>query len=546
MADPEDVRALEALCPWQEPAFRDDLAALSASTAAASRQFASDAVLLSRLAARVPRCDWDETGATPWTSFRQEVAVARKVSSLAAADEIRTALRLTSVLPRTLDLLEAGTMTVQRARAFAAELQPLDDELARQIDADLAERVARLAPWRIRQEVRRAAATLDPDAAAARNAEATARRAVSLRAQPDGQAGVFLAGPAVPLVRWYSTLDAQARRLRSAGDPRPLDALRFDLATSAFPCVSHAPADMSGATPPAAAAPRAGTAAGTAARDDVPDAASGLRPSGVEAATVDCRRRRPVQAMVVVPVETALGLSNEPAWLDGYGWLDAPTSRQLLVDAELRRVCAQTRTGQLVDLAASDVRPPPTPGGVRRALLDMVSTDVTVSDLPWRREPGHDPSELLRTFVTLRDQGCDGPTQTQTPASRCELDHDRPHPHGPTAAWNLAARATRTHQLKHFGWTPLRTATGTVWTSPSGQLVEVPHQHRPPPGADAERWGGREGGEPTLPDPDELDRVDRYQLRARDDDDLPPWLPVGEQDPPVEWTCLGHGAGAPF
>lgn len=57
-----------------------------------------------------------------------------------------------------------------------------------------------------------------------------------------------------------------------------------------------------------------------------------------------------MQARIGVPVETALGLSNEPAWLDGYGWISAPTARQLLVDAELRRVCSRSSTGELVDV----------------------------------------------------------------------------------------------------------------------------------------------------------------------------------------------------
>src|SRR5688500_11568287 len=104
MADRDDVRALEALTPWERPAFRADLALLSSSVADAARAFAADAQVLSRLASQVPRCANDESGATPWTSFRQEVAVARQVSGQAAAAELRTALRLTSVLPQTLHL----------------------------------------------------------------------------------------------------------------------------------------------------------------------------------------------------------------------------------------------------------------------------------------------------------------------------------------------------------------------------------------------------------------------------------------------------------
>ena len=265
-------------------------------------------------------------------------------------------------------------------------------------------------------------------------------------------------------------------------------------------------------------------------------AQAGLRPSFVEAA-VGCRMSRPVRANVFVPVETPLGLSNEPAWLEGYGWISAPTCRLLLVDAELRQVCVKAGTGELADLPAGVRRPPPTPTGLRNSLLAMVLNDVELSDVGWRTEPQHDPTDRLREYVTIRDRGCDGPTGARVPASRAELDHDDPWPHGPTAAWNLAARGARTHQHKHAGWTPLRTATSTLWISPAGQLVETPRHTTPPPGADP-------GREPTLPDPDDLAHLDQLQLTAPSDHDRPV-LPRSEQDR-TDWTWLDGSEPPPF
>ncbi len=100
-----------------------------------------------------------------------------------------------------------------------------------------------LPTWRIEDEVRKAALRLDPDSAAQRTAAKNAGRGVELHPTHDDQAWVGLSGPAVPLTRWYTTLDAKARALKAAGDPRTLDALRFDLATSTYPCDTHSPAD---------------------------------------------------------------------------------------------------------------------------------------------------------------------------------------------------------------------------------------------------------------------------------------------------------------
>ena len=169
----------------------------------------------------------------------------------------------------------------------------------------------------------------------------------------------------------------------------------------------------------------------------------------------------------------------------------------------------------------------------------MVLGPVQISDVALRTEPQHDPSDLLREFVTLRDRWDDGPTGSRVPARRSHLDHDQPWPDGPTAAWNLVARAARTHALKHYGWTPIRTASSTIWTSPAGQTVEVPHHTSPPPGIDRDPDTGPTAV--TLPDPDELAAVDRAQLTAPTDDDLPPWLPTAERMQPTEWTWLGTG-----
>jgi len=126
----------------------------------------------------------------------------------------------------------------------------------------------------------------------------------------------------------------------------------------------------------------------------------------------DCRLSGPVQLLVHVPVTTALGLSNEPGWLEGCGWISAPQIRQLMPVAELRQVCT-TDTGQVVDLADRATRPAPTPAGVRAALIEMATQPFAITDKTWRTEPRHDPSAAMDEFVAVRDRFCDGPTQSR-------------------------------------------------------------------------------------------------------------------------------------
>ena len=126
-----------------------------ADRAAVARLFAADARVITRLAAQVPRCPSDETGSTPWTSFRHELALARKLSDRSAGTLIRHAVRLTTCLPRALALLDQGVLTVPRATAFLTELDAVGDELAGRIDAELADKVALLpSPAHRRQERR--------------------------------------------------------------------------------------------------------------------------------------------------------------------------------------------------------------------------------------------------------------------------------------------------------------------------------------------------------------------------------------------------------
>lgn len=488
---------LEAgLGPFGDPAWRADLGLLTNSVAVAALAFANDATTLVALADRVPRSAGDERGGTPWTSFVREVAVAKRISDRAAHSEIATAQAMVHRHQVTLRLLGQGRVPAHRARILVEECLQHSDQVATAADAHLAERLPVLPPWRIRQEVTRIVLRLDAEAAARQEARATAARTAQRTTLPDAQAEICLTGPAAVVQRWWDTLTVRARALKAAGDARNLGALRFDLAMQTDPGQASGTDPLLPALAPSA--PDGGSRPGTGA-----DSRSGAPVGSNPAFTGDARCSRPVQATITVPAATALGLSDEPGWLEGHGWISAPLSRRLLTVAELRKACVSPRSGQLLDLADRLYRPPLDARALREAVLGMVREPHELRQTVIDPQHRHDPSVALRSFVTARDRFCDGPTGTRVPASRTDKDHDRPWPHGPTAAHNLVSRAPRTHQLKHLGWTAARGAAGTTWTSPAGQRIDVPHHHHPPDPLPEST---------TLPDADELAHRDAAVL----------------------------------
>jgi hypothetical protein len=90
----------------------------------------------------------------------------------------------------------------------------------------------------------------------------------------------------------------------------------------------------------------------------------------------------------------------------------------------------------------------------------------------------YQPTDPLHRFVRLRDRRCRFPG-CRTRARCCDLDHQVPHPHGPTAHDNLACLCEHHHRLSHQapGWRLHRDPDGAlVWTLPGGRTITT----RPP------------------------------------------------------------------
>ena len=138
--------------------------------------------------------------------------------------------------------------------------------------------------------------------------------------------------------------------------------------------------------------------------------------------------------------------------IPGIGWVDAQTVETLLsvVPTNIGRALLDARTGTLTESVSNTYRPP----------------------------------KNLTDFVTTRDGTCRMWGCTR-PARRCDLDHARPWPNGPTTPTNLGGLCRRHHRLKQRRrWTYHLHPDGTAtWTSPTGtkRTTQPDHATLPPP-----------------------------------------------------------------
>lgn len=146
----------------------------------------------------------------------------------------------------------------------------------------------------------------------------------------------------------------------------------------------------------------------------------------------------PAHVTVVVSLSTLLGLDDAPAEIPGRGHLHATAARQaaLAHGSIWRRLVCDPLTGAALDLSTRRYR----------------------------------PTSAMADLVAALDGACRAPGCT-VPAHRCDLDHTRPWPSGPTAVPNLASVHRRHHNHKTRGtWHAEVAADGAiVWRTMSGR-----------------------------------------------------------------------------
>lgn len=186
-------------------------------------------------------------------------------------------------------------------------------------------------------------------------------------------------------------------------------------------------------------------------------------------------RARP-HIRVTVPATTLLGLDDAPAELAGYGPLPAAVAREIAAEGTWQRLLTDPATGALREVGRHTYTPP----------------------------------AAMAEHVLARDRTCRFPGCRQ-PAERCDLDHTRPHPQGPTCACNLGPCCRRHHRLKHrTRWRLEQPQPGHFdWTSPTGHTYRV----RPEPLAPVPRGTPRPAAPEDAPG----------EPPCRHDEDPPPF-----------------------
>lgn len=316
-----------------------------------------------------------------------EIALARGLSSATVALHVSLAQILTNDLPRCFAALDAGEIGLHAARVIVAETDVLTAEQRASIDEAVALEAARLTPGQVRDAVRARVLAVDAEAAAKRAAKERSGTCVGMVKRPDGVGMVYAKLTAEDAVATVDALDAHARGLRAAGDPRSLQQLRVDTFVGR----------LTGTDPARGAEQR-------------PDQASQHAPA-----------RRRVQVNVVVSAATLLGLDDTPGMLTGYGAISPEVVREIVdgPDTWVRRLVVDPIDGEVLSI---DSR--------ARKIDGLLRTFTTARDgvcrRPWCANP-------IRHGDHIRLHATGGRTNHRNADGLCEPCHLSRHRHG----WRL-------------------------------------------------------------------------------------------------------------
>ncbi|UKA65614.1 HNH endonuclease [Arthrobacter sp. FW306-05-C] len=388
-------------------------------------------------------------------SMVEEIAGVLTISSAAAGALVEQSRKICS-LPPVFQALATGAMSWQHARIVADETEGLDPAGAAALvahffdpDAPHPARGAtpgQLVPSRFRAKVRNWRERHHPETLQKRHAKGVTDRRMEYTPDRDGMAWISLYLPGDTACAIWNRTTATARGLQGPNEPRTITQLRPDIAASLLLSAGNTTGNTLTATGTTTAAEPASIDDGTG-NDDVTgtDASSS---AVTEIGKVPTPR---ADVLVMVPVFSLLGLTDEPAVLDGLGPIPASMARKLVADGadSFYRVLVDPRDGAPLEIGRKNYR----------------------------------LTETIKRWIRMRDGKCTFPGCTnRTPDN--ETDHLKAWEHGgTTGASNLAQLCPEHHRLKHHSqWTPdPATNNGSPgWTSPTGRHYKPEHPHPEP------------------------------------------------------------------
>jgi hypothetical protein len=243
-----------------------------------------------------------------------QVALARRESPHKGQQHLGLAKVLTSEMPHTLHALRTGRITEWRATLLVRETACLTLEHRVTVDRALAgdpDALEGYGEGELIGAARKLAYQLDPESVVQRRRRAEADRRVTLRPAPDvmGQLSALL--PVAQGVAVFAALKREADRLRALGDPRSRGQIMADTLVARITAATHS---AGGGSPVV-----------------------------------------PIAINLVISQACLLGDADDPAWVDGYGWIPADLARALVADSVqagvktwLRRLFTRPGTGQLI------------------------------------------------------------------------------------------------------------------------------------------------------------------------------------------------------
>jgi hypothetical protein len=344
-------------------------------------------------AARVPGSRWD-AALVAEREFVSELACTIRVPQRTAENLIAESRALADDLPGTRAALRNGEISYRHAQTLIDQAWSVPEGAKAAFEAALLPAAANLTVPKLKHRARVLRERLHPESIKSRHQKSIADRNVFFDPAADGMASLT----------WYDTADRiqaafhratdLAISLQGPDEPRTVSQLRAD-------------------------------------------AFSDLLIDGVTSTGLGKGVRATVQ--VTVPVLTLMGLSDEPASLEGYGPIDPETARRLAAGApSFTRILVHPETSVVLSVGRTRYKVP----------------------------------KDLKRYLRVRDETCRFPGCNRS-AAHADLDHSLDWQFdGLTAHDNLAFLCPPCHALKsETGWSLKHLGGGTLeWTSPSGRL----------------------------------------------------------------------------